>query len=214
MGGGYFFFSPRTVEWFCCHHISDATCIEPKMCSRCGKIWGESLDHEWQEATCTKPRMCMVCGKMTGESTGHVLKDYICTKCGEVIIEKSDVENILDITLLRYEVNYVGGIDIYMTFSNKLSTKTINNITVEMEFYNAVGDVLKDDISKAKKASLLFTGPLKAGKKSVKTYWRACFYNSTFSGTINIKKIKIEYSDGSKINLDEDIAWYAVKAWR
>lgn len=266
IGGGYFFFSPRTVEWFCYHHINGATCIEPKMCSRCGKTWGESLGHEWQEATCTeaktcticgvtggsanghnwqaatcikpktctvcgitegsanghdwqaatctKPRICKICGNRSGRGMGHVVKDYICTKCGESIVEKSDVENILDITLLQYEVNYVGGIDIYMTFSNKSSTKTINYITVEMEFYNAVGDVLTDDISKKKMASLLFTGPLKSGKKSEKTYWRACFYNSTFSGTIHFNKIIIEYSDGSEITLDEDIARYAVKDWR
>ena len=240
IGGFFFFLSPHTVEWFCYHHVSDATCIEPKKCSRCGKVWGEPLGHDWQEATCTTPKTCTVCGitegiaighdwqeatcttpktckicgKKVGRSIGHVLKNYICTKCGESIVKKSDVENILDITLLQYEVNYVGGIDIYMTFSNKLSTKNINYITVEMEFYNAVGDVLTDDISKAKMVSLVFTGPLKAGEKSDKTYWRACFYNSTFSGTIHLNKIIIDYSDGSTITLDEDIARYAVKNWR
>lgn len=265
-GGGYFFFSPRTVEWFCYHHISDATCIEPKMCSRCGKFWGEPYGHSWKVATCTEPKTCAVCratygsanghswkaatcteprtctvceitdgsanghmwnkatcttpkkcrscGKIEGTALGHNVKDYICTRCGISVATKSDVPDILDITLFQYEVNFVGGIDIYMTFVNKSSAKTINYITVEMEFYNAVGDVLKDDISKTKTASLIFTGPLKAGKKSNKTYWRACFYNSTFSGTTVIKKIEIEYADGTTLVLDESVASYAVKEWR
>ena len=264
--GWYFFFSPRTVEWFCYHHINGATCIEPKMCSRCGKTWEEPLGHEWQEATCTEaktcivcgategsanghswqaatctePKICMVCeitdglpighkwnnatcttpkkckncGKIDGTSLGHNVMDYICTRCGESVVAKSDVPNILDIVLFQYEINYVGGIDVYMTFVNKSSAKTINYIIVEMEFYNAVGDVLTDDISKTKMTSLRFTGPLKDGEKSNKTYWRACFYNSTFSGTTVIKKIEIEYADGTTLVLDESVAKYAVKEWR
>ena len=51
IGAGYFFLSPRTVEWCCYHRISDATCTEPETCSRCGKIWGEPAGHNWQAAT-------------------------------------------------------------------------------------------------------------------------------------------------------------------
>lgn len=266
VGGGYFFFSPVTLQWCCYHHISDATCVEPETCSRCGKTWGDPLGHAWQEATCveakrctvcgaterdplghrwseatcttpktctvckvtegsekghnwspatcTTPKTCKNCGKREGMSAGHVVQDYICTKCKETIVSKYDVPNILDITTMEYEINYVGGIDVYITFVNKSSVRTINYITVEMEFYNAVGDVLTDDISRDTTASLLFTGPLNAGKKSSKTYWRACFYNATFSGTVEMKKIEIEYSDGSTLTLDEDVAMYAVKAWR
>lgn len=196
------------------HDWQEATCTEPKICLVCKITVGNALGHDWQQATCTTPQMCKICGESIGISTGHVVEDYICTKCGESVVEGSDVENILDITSLKYDVNSVGGIDIYITFSNKLSTKTINYITVEMEFLNAVGDILTDDVSKRKTASLQFTGPLKPGKKSSETYWRACFYNSTFSGTIHLNSIIIEYSDGSKITLGKDIARYAVKNWR
>lgn len=266
LGGGFFFFSPLTVEWFCWHHTSGATCIEPKTCSRCGKTWGEPLGHTWQAATCTEPRTCTVCGvtdgsanghswqaatctepktctvcgmtdgeaaghkwieatcttpkkckncgKIDGIALGHKIEDYICKRCGISVVSKNDVPDILDITLFQYDVNYVGGIDIYMTFFNKSSNKTINYITVELGFMNSVGDSLKDDISGKETTSLLFTGPLNSGKKSSKTYWRACFYNSAFSGKTQIKKIEIEYADGTKLVLDKGIARYAVKGWR
>lgn len=196
------------------HDWKAATCTEPKTCTACGTTEGQASGHSWINATCTTAKRCKNCGKVEGPILGHNTIDYICTRCGESVVTKSDVPNIIDITTLQYEVNYVGGIDIYMKFANKLSTKTINYITVELEFYNAVGDVLKDDISRERQASLLFTGPLKAGKTSSKTYWRACFYNSTFSGTIAILGIKIEYADGTTLILDEDVAQYAVKDWR
>ena len=237
---GYFFFSPYTVKWCCYHHISDATCTEPKTCSRCGQTWGISIGHNWQTATCTEPKTCTVSGTTEGSanghdwspatctlaqrckvcghrgepSLGHDVKDYICTRCGISVVSESDVPNILDIISATYTMNYLGGIDQYMTFVNKSSTKTINYITVEIDFKNAVGDVLRDDISGKQTTSLEFTGPLSPGKTSSETYWRTCFYNSTFSGTIGIREIEIKYSDGTTLVLDEDVAYYAVKSWR
>ena len=115
---------------------------------------------------------------------------------------------------MTYEVNYVGGIDQYMAFTNKSSKKTINYITIKMQFYNKVGDIIKDDVSNKDYALLYYTGPIKPGKTTSKAYWRACFYNSTFSGTIHLEEIKIEYSDGSVLILDDSVASEVVKAWR
>lgn len=236
----YFFFSPITFPWCCYHNINPATCTEAQTCSRCGKTWGRPLGHNWQEATCVEakkcitcgttdgkalghswqpatcimPQKCSVCGETIGEATGHVLEDYICVNCGESIVTSSDVENILDITSLKYKIDSVGGIEIYLTFLNKSSTKTINYITIEMEFYNAVGDVIADDISGGKTATLKFTGPLEPGKKSDNTGWGPSFYNATFSGKIHLNEIAIDYSDDSQIILDTNLAQYAVKDWR
>lgn len=196
------------------HSWKAATCTKPKNCRVCEITEGSAKGHNWSSATCTTAKRCKTCGKTEGTKLGHDVEDYICTRCGTSVVSQSDVPNILDITLFQYEVNYVGGIDVYMTFSNKSSTKTINYITVELEFRNSVGDVLKDDISGKTTTSLLFTGPLKAGKTSSKTYWRACFYNSTYSGTNKITKIEIEYADGTTLVLDEGVADYVVKAWR
>ena len=236
----FFFFSPRTVEWCCYHHISNATCTEPKRCSRCGKTWGVPLGHTWKDATCTEPKTCTTCQKTSGRATGHLwqpatcskprtcsvcgkiedkkadhtAKDYICTQCGETIVTASDIPSILDITSLKYHMNSVGGIDQYMTFKNRSLTKTINYIYIDLQFYNAVGDLLKSDIAGRTTASLQYTGPLKPGESSGEVQGDTIFYNKTFSGTIHIKKITIEYSDGTKLVLDESVARYAVVDWR
>ena len=196
------------------HNWKEATCTDPKTCSVCGITEGSAKGHNWSNATCTTPKKCKDCGMIEGTMLGHNVKDYICTRCGISIVNKDNVPKILDITSMTYEINSVGGIDWYITFKNKSSTKTINYITIELKFFNAVGDVLHDDISNKTSVSLVFTGPLKPGKTSSSTYWRACFYNATFCGTIGIKEIKIEYSDGTTLILDEDIARYAVVAWR
>lgn len=222
------------------HDWKEATCTEPKACTVCGEIEGSENGHDWEEATCTEPKTCTVCGETEGSATGHSWKsatcttakicrncntiegkklghnivDYVCTRCDETKIFGKDVPNVLDITSMQYEVNSVGGIDIYMTFQNKSSTKIINYISVKMEFYNAVRDVLHDDITNKTSATLQFTGPLNPGETSTKAYWRACFYNSTFSGSINMKEITIKYSDGTTLVLKEGVAEQAVVNWR
>ena len=74
----FYFFSPRTVKWFCNHHYGEATCTIPQTCSRCGKQIGESLGHDWKDATCTEAKMCRVCGESEGEPTGHIWIDASC----------------------------------------------------------------------------------------------------------------------------------------
>lgn len=145
---------------------------------------------------------------------GHNVEDYICKRCGTTFVSQADVPNILDITNMRYEINSVGGIDQRMKFTNKSKTKTINYIYLALEFYNAVDDVIADEISKKKSVLLQFTGPIKPGKTSDTANWEACFYNSTYDGTTGIIEIQIHYSDGTKLVLDKSIARYAVKDWR
>ena len=75
----------------CClsHKWADATCEEPKTCTKCGKTEGEALGHKWVDADCTKPKTCSVCGETEGEALGHEWVDADCTKpktcsvCGE-----------------------------------------------------------------------------------------------------------------------------------
>lgn len=196
------------------HSWQNATCTTPSTCRVCKKTKGSPIAHSWQPATCTKPRTCSVCGKTEGKKADHIIKDYVCTQCGETFVTASDIPSILDITSLKYHMNSVGGINQYMTFKNRSLTKTINYIYIDLQFYNAVGDLLKSDIAGKTTASLKYTGPLKPGKSSGEVQCNTIFYNTAFSGTIRIKKITIEYSDGTKLVLDESVACYAVVDWR
>ena len=196
------------------HKWTNATCTEPKKCKVCGATEGTAAGHKWANATCTTPKKCKVCGATTGSKLGHDVKDFICRRCKETVITRGEVKEVIDIIDPRYSVNSVGGIDQNMVFENKSKTKTINYITMEIEFYNAIGDVIKNDIGGKATALLSYTGPLGPGKKSSRQYWDACFYNKTYSGTMCFKEIKIEYSDGTVLILNENVANSAVKNWR
>lgn len=73
----------------CDHDYADATCTEPKKCTKCGEASGEALGHEWSEATCTAPKKCAKCGETSGTVLDHSWTDATCTdpkkctKCGE-----------------------------------------------------------------------------------------------------------------------------------
>lgn len=79
----------------CCmsHEWADATCTEPKTCTKCGKTEGEALGHQWVEATCTEPKHCSVCGETEGEPIEHTWVDTVggrrCTVCGYEEIDES-----------------------------------------------------------------------------------------------------------------------------
>lgn len=72
----------------CKHEWKEATCTEPKICTKCGETEGEPLGHEWKEATCTEPKTCAKCGETEGDPLGHEWKEATCTeqktcsKCG------------------------------------------------------------------------------------------------------------------------------------
>ena len=55
----------------CDHEWDDATCTEPKTCSKCGETEGEALGHTWSEADCEHPKTCAVCGLTEGDPLGH-----------------------------------------------------------------------------------------------------------------------------------------------
>ena len=73
------------------HTWADATCTEPKTCTKCGETEGEPLGHEWVEATCDSPKTCSICGVTEGKRLGHqwveptCLEPKTCTVCGKTM---------------------------------------------------------------------------------------------------------------------------------
>ena len=65
----------------CClsHKWTEATCLEPQTCSKCGKTEGEPLSHTWIPATCTTAEMCNVCSTTRAKELGHIWVDATCT---------------------------------------------------------------------------------------------------------------------------------------
>ena len=92
----------------CClsHEWQEATCTEPKTCSKCGKTEGEALGHTWEEATCTKAKTCSICGQTEGKPLGHqatpatCTEDSVCSVCGE-IVAKAKGHNWVEATAVK-----------------------------------------------------------------------------------------------------------------
>lgn len=72
----------------CFHNWINATCIEPKHCSKCGITIGEELGHDWKDATCINPMTCNRCGETEGKALGHhwidasCIEPKTCSTCG------------------------------------------------------------------------------------------------------------------------------------
>lgn len=70
------------------HRYAAATCTEPEICTRCGRVRGTPLGHDCLPATCTEPEMCMRCGARRGTPLGHdflpatCTEPEICARCG------------------------------------------------------------------------------------------------------------------------------------
>ena len=52
----------------CSHEWNEATCLEPRTCSKCGAKEGSALGHDWKAATTEAPKTCSRCGLTEGEA--------------------------------------------------------------------------------------------------------------------------------------------------
>lgn len=50
----------------CGHEWTDADCVNPQICTKCGETSGEALGHTWKEANYQDPEICTVCGETQG----------------------------------------------------------------------------------------------------------------------------------------------------
>ena len=171
-----------------------------------------ACNHVWEEATCTFPKTCTLCAAVDGLALGHNIVDYKCSRCSESFLNKEDIPNIIDFTKLTCSVNMVGGINVDLALRNKYA-KIIKYITFEVEFYNAVGDVIRNQIGNYDSAKLEYTGPCNPNQTD-EAHWEACFYNSTFSNVLHFREITIEYMDGTKITIPSEFTNYTVVNWR
>ena len=62
----------------CEHEWAEATCTEPKTCTKCKETEGEPLGPNWKAATCEEPETCTRCGEQQGELADHKWKEATC----------------------------------------------------------------------------------------------------------------------------------------
>lgn len=60
-------------ETGCEHTYTVVSCIEPSVCTKCGKIFSQALGHDFnfEHATCTEDKKCNRCGYIAEKAIGH-----------------------------------------------------------------------------------------------------------------------------------------------
>ena len=185
------------------HDWEDATCLEPEKCKMCGMTHGGTVDHQWAQPTCTEPSVCVVCGATKGNALGHYYVDYICTRCGNTSYSYADIKNIIKLSNLNYEMGWSDSVDLSFNITNGLTEKTIKYVYLTIEFYNAAGNVLVDDTDNSDSVTIECTGLINPGETSYTYNCQEIFYNENFEGSIGTLECKIIYTDGTTIELDE-----------
>ena len=108
-------------------------------------LYGCGCKHEWQDATCTEPKTCSKCGETQTRSVDALGHDYVddeCTRCHDVIIQTSaDFEYAYDSVRDAYYVKAYKGSDAVVTVDEKYNdgvhgTKSVMGIGDGAFIYN------------------------------------------------------------------------------
>lgn len=94
------------LPFFHSHSWVEATCLTPRICSKCGQTEGDPLDHDWQDATCQDPRHCLRCGLESGVPQDHLWQNGQCAYCEQP--EPTETQDPREL--------YVGDIVVFGTF--------------------------------------------------------------------------------------------------
>ena len=174
-----------------------ATCTEDgyikSHCDLCDSDNTEHLDkgHTWEKATCEQPAICNGCGETKDDALGHTTDCGVCTHCNKEFRKQSPV-TILNWT---YTIDYVGGVEWSMNIRNN-TDKQIKYVILEWDCYNAVGDLIRDEISWETNYRTRFTGPLDAHATSTRFCNATKFYNHSFKSS-KLTEVVVEYMDGT-----------------
>ena len=112
----------------------------------------------------------------------------------------------ISITRVNFDHNYVGGVDVNITFKN-LSNKSIKYVTFTARFKNSVGDNVTCDIRHSSTRNLEYTGPLSSGRSDT-AYWDAVIYNWNCS-QIHFDEIEVTFMDGTTHTMTYNGYWYS-----
>ena len=191
------------------HNYAETVVTEPKctsegtaqlVCSACGDKQDKSIPatgHSFSTATCTTPKTCSTCGATDGDPLGHTTDLGQCTRCQEPIKKQSPVT----VVGMRWTMDYVGGVEWTFKIRNN-SDKEIKYITFQWGCYNAVGDPIRDEISRKDYVRLKYTGPLAPGETTDSKRNTTLFYNHSYAN-MKWNEITVEYMDGTKERITE-----------
>lgn len=147
--------------------------------------------HEWKKATCEQPAICKGCTDTKGAALGHTTDCGICTRCKKEFRKQSPI-TIINWT---YNIDSAGGVEWNLNIKNN-TDKQIKYVTLQWNCYNAVGDLIYDEIDWKSHFRIRFTGPLDAHTTSKRICNTTKFYNHTLK-KYTLTEAIVEYMDGT-----------------
>lgn len=99
----------------------------------------------------------------------------------------------------RYTIDYVGGVEWNFKLTNN-TDKEIKYVSMEWYCYNAVGDLVRCEITGKSSHSVRYTGPLGPGQTSNTQRNTTLFYNHSYKSA-KLTKLQVEFMDGTIINV-------------
>ena len=154
--------------------------------------------------------VCWVDDGKVGAKYGQVI-EYI----GKVTVEDSKHIEISDgqITSVKWPTNKpispvtisewtwtrdsFGGVEWNFKLTNN-TDKTIKYVTLEWDCYNAVGDLVYDEITSKSSHGVKFTGPLEPKATTILLRNTTLFYSYSYNSA-SLTKLKVEFTDGTII---------------
>lgn len=136
-------------------------------------------------------------GKVTVEDSKHIeISDGKILSAEWPEVKPKSPVTISDWSWTR---DYVGGVEWNFKITNN-TDKQIKYVSIEWNCYNAVGDIIYDEITGKSSHGVKYTGPLDAGKTTDLMRNTTLFYNHAFS-SVKFTKLQVEFMDGTVIRI-------------
>ena len=140
-------------------------------------------------------------GTVVAENSKHIeISD------GEILSAEYPSEKLtspVTISEWSWSRDSVGGVEWNFKFTNN-TDKAIKYIWLEWNCYNAVGDLVFDEITGKSSHGVKYTGPLESGKTTDLLCNTTLFYSYSFK-TARLKRFEVEFMDGTRIYITDAV---------
>ena len=138
-------------------------------------------------------------GRVSVEDMGNI--EITDGKIVSAIYPSSKPKSPVTISEWKWTRDYVGGVEWTFKLTNN-TDKTIKYVAIEWDCYNAVGDLVYDEITGKSSYGIRYTGPLEGGKTSNSLCNTSLFYSYSYKSS-RLCYLSVEFMDGTIIQITD-----------
>lgn len=138
-------------------------------------------------------------GKVTVEDSGHIEISDGEIKSASLPANKQ--KSPITISDWSWSRDYFGGVEWNFRLTNN-TDKTVKYVTMEWSCYNAVGDLVYDEITGKSKHGVKYTGPLNPNETTDYLCNSTRFYSHSFNSS-KFTLLQVEFVDGTIIQIND-----------